>query len=47
MDLEKVAAIGEEIHNRAKSLSPDNAGEVERLKELAAALFAALDSDNE
>lgn len=47
MDLDKIAAIGADIYNRAIFLSPDNAEEVERLKELATALFAELDNNNE
>lgn len=47
MDLDKIAAIGADIYNRAIYFSPDNPEEVNRLKELATALFAELDNNND
>lgn len=45
MDLDKIAAIGADIYNRAIYLTPDSPEEVEGLKELASALFAELDNN--
>lgn len=47
MDLDKIAAIGADIYNRAIYLDPNSPEEVNRLKELATALFAELDNYND
>lgn len=45
MDIAKIAELSTQIYDLGKFISSDDAEDIERLKELATALFAELDSD--